>query len=35
MGLETATYIDGLVITNPTSTDPKSAGDVRKAGFNR
>jgi hypothetical protein len=27
MGLETATYIDGLVITNPTSTDPKSAGD--------
>lgn len=27
MGLETSTYIDGLVVTNPLSTDPKSAGD--------
>lgn len=27
MGLETATYIDGLVVTNPTATDPKSQGD--------
>lgn len=27
MGLETATYINGLVTTNPTSSDPKSQGD--------
>lgn len=27
MGLETATYISDLVITNPVSTDPKSQGD--------
>lgn len=27
MGLETATYIGQLVPTNPTGTDPKSAGD--------
>lgn len=27
MALETATYIDGLVVTNPTATDPKSQGD--------
>lgn len=27
MGLETATYINGLVTTNPLGTDPKSAGD--------
>lgn len=27
MALETATYIDGLVTANPTSTDPKSQGD--------
>jgi len=27
MGLETATYIDGLVATNPTLGDPVSAGD--------
>lgn len=27
MGLETATYINGLVVTNPLGTDPKSAGD--------
>lgn len=27
MALETGTYISDLVITNPTSTDPKSAGD--------
>jgi hypothetical protein len=26
-GLETATYINGLVATNPVGTDPKSAGD--------
>lgn len=27
MGLETGTYISDLVATNPTATDPKSAGD--------
>lgn len=27
MGLETGTYISDLVITNPTSSDPKSQGD--------
>lgn len=27
MGLETATYINALVATNPTSADPKSQGD--------
>ena len=27
MGLETSTYIDGLVITNPTATDVMSKGD--------
>ena len=27
MSLETGTYISDLVITNPVSTDPKSAGD--------
>src|SRR5512139_605977 len=27
MGLETATYINGLVSTNPTATDNKSEGD--------
>ena len=27
MGLETGTYINSLVINNPTGTDPKSAGD--------
>jgi hypothetical protein len=27
MGLETGTYINDLVVTNPTATDPKSAGD--------
>ena len=27
MGLESATYIDDLVITNPTSGDDPSAGD--------
>lgn len=27
MGLETGTYISDLVVTNPTSSDPKSAGD--------
>jgi hypothetical protein len=27
MALETATYIDGLVETNPLGTDPRSAGD--------
>lgn len=27
MALETATYIDGLVATNPTGLDPKSQGD--------
>lgn len=27
MSLESATYINGLVTTNPTSTDPKSEGD--------
>lgn len=27
MGLETATYIDGLVASNPTATDPKAQGD--------
>jgi hypothetical protein len=27
MGLEVATYIDGLIATNPTGTDPKSQGD--------
>lgn len=27
MALETATYIDGLVTTNPTGLDPKSQGD--------
>lgn len=27
MGLETGTYIDDLVVTNPLGTDPKSAGD--------
>ncbi len=27
MALETATYINDLVTTNPTSTDPKSQGD--------
>lgn len=27
MGLETGTYISDLVVTNPTSTDPKSQGD--------
>jgi hypothetical protein len=27
MGLETATYINGLVATNPTASDPKSQGD--------
>jgi hypothetical protein len=27
MGLEVATYINGLVVTNPTSLDPKSQGD--------
>ena len=27
MGLEAATYIDDLVATNPTSTDPKNQGD--------
>ena len=26
-GLETATYINGLVVTNPTATDPASQGD--------
>ncbi len=27
MALESTTYIDGLVITNPTGTDPRSQGD--------
>lgn len=27
MGLETATYVGGLVATNPTAADPKSQGD--------
>ena len=27
MGLESTTYIDGLVETNPTGTDPRSQGD--------
>ena len=27
MALESTTYIDGLVITNPTGTDPRSEGD--------
>ena len=27
MALETGTYISDLVVTNPTATDPKSAGD--------
>lgn len=27
MGLESTTYIDGLVSTNPTGTDPRSQGD--------
>lgn len=27
MGLETASFIDGLVVTNPTAADPKSQGD--------
>lgn len=27
MSLETGTYINSLVVTNPTSTDPKSEGD--------
>lgn len=27
MGLETGNYISDLVVTNPTSTDPKSQGD--------
>ena len=27
MGLETATYIDGLVVTNPLAGDPKNQGD--------
>jgi heme O synthase-like polyprenyltransferase len=27
MALETATFINGLVVTNPTATDPKSQGD--------
>ena len=27
MGLESATYISDLVTTNPTASDPKSAGD--------
>lgn len=27
MGLESTTYIDGLVVTNPTGTDGKSQGD--------
>ena len=27
MGLETGTYISDLVVTNPTSSDPKSQGD--------
>jgi hypothetical protein len=27
MALETTTYIDGLVTTNPTAADPKSQGD--------
>jgi hypothetical protein len=27
MGLESTTYIDGLVITNPAGSDPKSQGD--------
>ena len=27
MALESTTYINGLVVTNPTGTDPKSQGD--------
>ena len=27
MALESTTYIDGLVATNPTGTDPRSQGD--------
>jgi hypothetical protein len=27
MALESTTYIDGLVSTNPTGTDPRSQGD--------
>jgi hypothetical protein len=27
MALESTTYIDGLVVTNPTGTDPRSQGD--------
>ena len=27
MALESTTYIDGLVTTNPTGTDPRSQGD--------